>query len=136
MGYDKAEDGYRKILEETTYTPAAMARREQEVRRGFWSKIKRFAARVPFMEDLVAAYYCALDPKTPIRVRGMLLAALAYFIMPLDVVPDFILGLGFTDDAAVIAIVMSLVSRNISDVHREAARNALDKEGDTHESKN
>jgi uncharacterized membrane protein YkvA (DUF1232 family) len=42
---------------------------------------------VPFVEDIVAAYNCALDTATPMRVRGMLLAALAYFILPFDLTP-------------------------------------------------
>ena len=58
--------------------------REQKVRRDFWAKVRRVAGQVPFVEDLVAAYYCALDPTTAMRVRGVLLAALAYFILPFD----------------------------------------------------
>ena len=69
---------------------AAFAEKERKVRRDFWAKLKRVAGMVPFVEDLVAAYYCALDPATPMRVRGMLLAALAYFILPADVIPDMI----------------------------------------------
>ncbi|HAH66781.1 MAG TPA: hypothetical protein DCL72_15215, partial [Rhizobiales bacterium] len=76
----------------------AFAERERQIRRDFWAKLKRFAGRVPFVDDLVAAYYCALDPATPMRVRGMLLAALAYFILPFDLIPDMIAGLGFADD--------------------------------------
>ena len=102
--------------------------RERQVRRDFWAKLKRFAGRVPFVEDLVAAYYCALDPATPTRVRGMLLAALAYFILPLDIVPDLIVGLGFADDAALLTAVVGLVSAHITPIHRAAAARALDKE--------
>ena len=40
---------------------STFAERERKVRRDFWSKLKRFAGMVPFVEDLVAAYYCALD---------------------------------------------------------------------------
>jgi len=54
---------------------------EQEVSTDFWSRIRRFASQLPFVEDVVAGYYCALDPATPMRVRGMLLAAIAYFIL-------------------------------------------------------
>jgi uncharacterized membrane protein YkvA (DUF1232 family) len=77
----------------------------------FWSKLKRFAGQVPFVEDIVAGYYCALDPATPlrVRVRGMLLAAIAYFILPFDFIPDFIAGLGFADDAALLTAVLALV---------------------------
>jgi hypothetical protein len=45
---------------------------ERKVRTDFWSKLKRFAGQVPFVEDIVAGYYCALDPATPMRVRGCL----------------------------------------------------------------
>lgn len=106
----------------------ALSERERKVRRDFWAKFKRFAARIPFAEDLVAAYYCALDPATPIRVRGMLLAALAYFILPMDFVPDILGGLGFADDMALITAVVGLVSSHITPTHRAAAARALDKD--------
>jgi uncharacterized membrane protein YkvA (DUF1232 family) len=106
----------------------AFAERERKVRQEFWAKLKRFAARVPFVEDLVAAYYCALDPATPIRVRGMLLAALAYFILPIDLIPDIIGGLGFADDMALLTAVVGMVSSHITPTHRAAAARALDKE--------
>ena len=105
-----------------------LSERERKVRRDFWAKLKRFAARVPFVDDLVAAYYCALDPATPIRVRGMLLASLAYFILPTDFIPDILGGLGFADDMALFSAVIGLVSSHITPTHRAAAARALDKE--------
>jgi len=107
---------------------SAFLKQEQKVRRDFWTKLKRFAGMVPFVEELVAAYYCALDPATPLRVRGMLLAAIAYFILPFDLVPDIIVGLGFADDIALLTAVIGMVSANITPVHRAAAARALDKE--------
>ena len=105
-----------------------LSARENKVRKDFWAKLKRVAGNVPFVEELVAAYYCAMDPATPIRVRGMLLAALAYFIMPIDFVPDIVAGLGFADDMALLTAVVGLVSASIKPVHRAAAARALDKE--------
>lgn len=109
-------------------SPRAFSDRERKVRREFWAKLKRFAARVPFSQDLVSAYYCALDPATPIRVRGMLLAALAYFILPTDFIPDILGGLGFADDIALLSAVIGLVSSHITPIHRAAAARALDTE--------
>jgi uncharacterized membrane protein YkvA (DUF1232 family) len=82
----------------------------------------------PFVEDLIAAYYCALDPATPTRVRAMLLAALAYFILPFDFIPDMLPVIGFADDAALLAATIALVSSHITPAHRAAAARALDKE--------
>lgn len=102
--------------------------RERKVRRDFWAKLKLFAGQVPFVEDFVAAYYCAMDPATPTRVRGMLLAALAYFILPFDLIPDMTPAFGFTDDAALLVAVIGLVSSHITPTHRAAAASALGKE--------
>lgn len=101
------------------------ARRERRVRADFWRTVKRAAAAIPFMDEVVAAYYCALDPKTPIRVRGTLLAALAYFVLPLDFVPDFLVGFGFTDDLAVLTAALTAIRSHIRPAHRAAARKAL-----------
>ena len=98
---------------------------EQKVRAGFWRTVRKAINRVPFIEEVVAGYYCALDPNTPPRVRGILLAALAYFILPLDTIPDFLMGFGFTDDIAVLTAAFAAVRGNITEVHRTAAREAL-----------
>lgn len=100
--------------------------REQQVRDNFWRTVKRAAGRVPFMDELVAAYYCALDEKTPMRVKGILLAALAYFVVPFDVIPDLLVGLGFTDDIAVLTAAITTVSAHIKPAHRMAAKKALE----------
>lgn len=104
-------------------------RREGRVRADFWRTARRAARHVPFMEDVAAAYFAAMDKKTPTRVRGTLLAALAYFVMPADLIPDFIIGFGFTDDAAVLAAAIAAIQRHIKPAHREAARAALDDRG-------
>lgn len=90
--------------------------------RQFWRKLGRVLARVPFAEDLVAAWYCAKDPATPTHVRALLWGAVAYFILPMDLVPDYLVGMGFTDDAAVIAMVISLLGRWVAPAHRAAAK--------------
>src|SRR5882724_4035324 len=80
---------------------AEFARDAEMVRRRFWAKAKRLAAQLPFAEDLVTAYYCAFDRSTPFQVKAVLVAALAYFVLPYDFIPDMLPGLGFADDAAV-----------------------------------
>jgi uncharacterized membrane protein YkvA (DUF1232 family) len=104
---------------------AAMAREKSRVRRAFWPKFRRFAARLPFAEDLVAAYFCAFDRDTPRHVQVALIGALAYFVLPFDFVPDMMPLIGFTDDAAVLATAMKLVAAHIGPQHREAARQVL-----------
>ena len=107
--------------------PAVVRMNETRVRRGFWPKLARTAARIPFARDVVSLWYCARDPSTPTAAKGMMLAALAYFVLPTDAIPDVLAGVGFTDDAAVIAGVIALLRVNLKDRHREAAQAALDR---------
>jgi uncharacterized membrane protein YkvA (DUF1232 family) len=102
-----------------------LEREEAAVRRDFWGKFRKFAAQIPFAEDLLTAYYCALDRQTPNHVRLALLGALAYFISPIDVLPDVLPIVGLTDDAAIVAGAIKLVWDNIRPAHREAAQQAL-----------
>lgn len=99
---------------------------EQIVRNGFWPKLTRHAARLPFADELLAAWYCATDSATPFKVKATLFGALAYFILPFDVIPDVIVALGFTDDMAVLLTAIGLVRSHITQDHRDRARDALD----------
>lgn len=114
-----------EILGPEILGPEDEASRSERVRRRFWSTFRKAARYVPFSEDLVAAYYCALDPKTPHRVRAMLLGALAYFILPLDAIPDILAAVGFSDDITVLVATIALVGAHITEGHREKARRAL-----------
>lgn len=100
-------------------------RDEARVRRDFWRKAARVAARLPFAEDLLAAYYCAFDRDTPLQVKAALVGALAYFVLPFDAIPDMLPMIGFTDDAAVLATAIRLVAAHITPLHRAAAHAAL-----------
>ena len=102
---------------------------EEAVRDRFWQTAKKAARHVPFMDQVVAAYYCAMDKNTPLRAKGILIAALAYFVMPADAIPDVILGLGFTDDIAVLTAAITTVQAHIRPAHRKAAKAALDGKG-------
>src|SRR5215475_9895314 len=102
-----------------------LAQDRDSLRRRFWIKLKQVVAKLPFAEDLLAAYYCAFDRETPRHVQLALLGALAYFILPFDFVPDMLPILGFTDDAAVLATAIRMVSSHITTDHRQAARAAL-----------
>jgi len=102
-----------------------LAQDGESVRKRFWIKLKQVAAKLPFTEDILAAYYCAFDRETPRHVQAALLGALAYFILPFDFVPDMLPVLGFTDDAAILATVIRMVASHITPEHRDAARAAL-----------
>jgi uncharacterized membrane protein YkvA (DUF1232 family) len=112
-------------LEGEILLPAQIARNERIVRDGFWRKLRRALGRIPFAEDAVAAFYCAMDSATPLRARAIMLAALAYFVLPIDLVPDALTVIGFTDDATVLATAIAVAGAHIRPEHRAKAKRAL-----------
>jgi uncharacterized membrane protein YkvA (DUF1232 family) len=107
--------------------PSVVRLNEQKVARGFWPKIRKVAARVPFASEALAVWYCARDDETPATAKGMMFAALAYFVLPTDAIPDILPVIGYTDDAAVFAALLAIVGRHLKPRHREAAKAAVDR---------
>lgn len=107
------------------YDPRKFERDRDRVNDSFWPKVRRVARRIPFIDELLAAYYCAVDPKTPLQAKAVLFGALAYFILPFDVIPDFIAGFGYTDDAAVLYAAIRSVAGHIRDDHRQRAKETI-----------
>lgn len=109
--------------------PAVARVNEQRVTRGFWPKIRRVATKIPFAGDALSIWFCARDPATPAGAKAMMMAGLAYFVLPTDAVPDFLAVVGFTDDAAVIAALLAIVGKNLKPHHKAEARQLLDQLG-------
>lgn len=98
---------------------------EQGLLKKVWDKITSISRKLPFAEDVLAMYFCVQDASTPRKVKLVLLGALAYFLLPVDALPDFLPLLGFTDDAAVIAAAIASVANSITQAHRDSAKKAL-----------
>ncbi len=102
--------------------PAKLERDRKLVLERFWLKLRDTMAKVPFVEEAIAAFFAATDPRTPFRAKATLMGALAYFIMPVDAMPDFIALLGYTDDATVLLLAIKAVRDHLRPEHQEQAR--------------
>ncbi|CAN5298910.1 YkvA family protein [soil metagenome] len=122
---DPAFDPEAAISPSRALTPYAVRLNTMVVKAGFWPKIRKLALHIPFAEDALAMFFCAIDKETPAATKAILLAALAYFVLPTDAFPDWIPGLGFTDDAAVLAAALAATNRSIKPRHREQAKRQL-----------
>jgi len=105
--------------------PTVAAGDIQRVTRDLMPKVMSVAKHIPFAEDLVAAYYAAIDPDVPSTARAMMWGPLLYFVQPIDGIPDIVPGVGFLDDAALIALMLKSVQSAIGPVHRARARETL-----------
>jgi len=107
--------------------PSVQRVNEVRVQKGFWPKIRRTAARIPFARQVISVYYTARDPETPMAAKGIMLGGLAYFVLPIDAIPDVFAGIGFTDDAAVIAALIATLGSHIKRRHKDQAEAALER---------
>ena len=89
----------------------------------FWKKIKKQLLKIgqSLVEEALTLYYCLKDPQTPREVKITIICALGYLIVPIDLIPDLIVPIGFIDDAAAIALVIKNARENITDSHRKSA---------------
>jgi len=95
--------------------------------RSFWEKLRRFALRAgrAVVEKAVTLYYCLRDPETPAWAKSVIVGALGYFIFPMDAIPDFIPGVGYSDDLGVLIVALTAVLTHIKPEHREQARELI-----------
>ena len=107
---------------EVFHAPLAAKMDPARLKKRFWPTFWRVAGRIPFAEDLASAWYCALDQRTPVRVRAVLMGAAAYFVLPTDMIPDILVSVGFTDDATVLATALAVVGAHIKESHKRRAR--------------
>lgn len=115
------------MAREHSHDSSSLREHEETVRDGFWPKLARSLSYVPFADKLVAAYYCAMDEATPFKVRATLLGALAYFVLPFDLIPDFVLGLGFTDDMAVLVAAFTMIRNHVTQEHLDRGREIVER---------
>ena len=72
-------------------------------------------------------FYVAQNPNVPMKIRAAIIAPLGYFISPIDLIPDIMPLVGFTDDTAVIAGAMLIAQFYINDDVRQRAKDTIKK---------
>jgi uncharacterized membrane protein YkvA (DUF1232 family) len=89
-----------------------------------WEKLTKFgkAAGREMVERVLTMYYAFRDEDTPVWAKTILVSALAYFVCPIDAIPDVIPGAGYADDGGAIAVALGTVAVHIKEGHRQRAR--------------
>ena len=92
-----------------------------------WKKLKKVARKAgrKAVYYVLVLYYVSRDPAVPRSMKLKVLGALGYFILPLDIIPDFVLGLGFTDDLAALAWALFTMRKYITPEIERKARERL-----------
>ena len=98
--------------------------RDKYSEEGLWEKIRKNIAKigVKVIYQALLLFYVAQSPNCPAKVKAGIIGALGYLISPLDLVPDIMMGIGYTDDAAMIAAALAIAQVYITDEIRAQAR--------------
>ncbi|ELB2281299.1 YkvA family protein [Vibrio alginolyticus] len=98
----------------------------------FWRKmkgsVKKAGEEIAVMG--IKSWLAMTDSNTSVRHKAILGGALAYFVLPTDMVPDVLAGVGFTDDMAALTLAANSVGNAITDEHEEQAREKLNSMAD------
>ena len=96
---------------------------------GFWQKLNTFARKAghDLVEKSLQLYYAAESPDTPRWAKGVIYCALAYFVSPIDAIPDVTPGIGFSDDLGVLIGAVAVVAAHITPQVKKRAANKMKK---------
>lgn len=93
----------------------------------FWKKLTRFGKKAgsSVVYAVLLLYYTLQKPSVPKKVKATIIGALGYFILPIDLIPDFLVGIGYTDDLGALGIALFQVAMYIDDDIKTKARTKL-----------
>ena len=91
---------------------------------GLWSKIGKVAIKAgqKLIYAVLLLYYVLMSPDVPMKYKSIIIGALGYFILPVDLIPDFIPVAGYTDDMAAVLAVLKTVSSCVTPTIRAQAQ--------------
>lgn len=90
---------------------------------GFWRKVRRVAARMggKVLYPALQLFYLLQSKDVPAKAKTVVIGALGYLILPVDLIPDFIVALGFTDDLTALLVALRTVDKYLTpEINRQA----------------
>ncbi|MBQ5723549.1 MAG: DUF1232 domain-containing protein [Muribaculaceae bacterium] len=96
---------------------------------GFSSKVLKVAKRVgsKLLYPAFVLYNAYKSKEVLVKDKAIIIGALGYFILPKDLISDFLPIIGFTDDFAVLTLAIRSLKKSITPEIKEAARQSLNK---------
>jgi len=96
---------------------------------GFRSRARRYVRRAGWAvgEPALSLYHTLYEPEVPAWARSVIYGALGYFLTPWDTVPDFIAGVGYSDDLGVLTAALATVAAHVTPEARARARQQLER---------
>ncbi|MFK9095065.1 YkvA family protein [Bacillus salipaludis] len=93
----------------------------------FWDKLKTFGKKAgsSVVYAVLLLYFTLQKPEVPVKAKTIIIGALGYFILPFDLIPDFAVGVGYTDDLGALGVALFQVAMYIDDDIKNKAKEKL-----------
>jgi uncharacterized membrane protein YkvA (DUF1232 family) len=93
----------------------------------FWGKLKKFAKKAgsSVVYAVLLLYFTLQKPEVPVKAKTIIIGALGYFILPLDLIPDIAVGVGYTDDLGALGVALFQVAMYIDEDIKSKAKDKL-----------
>jgi uncharacterized membrane protein YkvA (DUF1232 family) len=115
--------GNRKGLTENEYDEAEVRKNMEFVDENLWGKLEKSGRRISFAKDILALYRYMKDPFVKWYRKVIVIAALIYFIIPIDTVPDLTPLFGYLDDLGVITATLKFLGKELMGYYPAGYRN-------------
>lgn len=92
---------------------AEVERKMEYVDENLWTKLEKIGKRISFAKDIVALYNYMKDPFVKWYRKAIVVAALIYFIVPIDTIPDMTPLFGYLDDLGVITALLKYLGSEL-----------------------
>ncbi|MFY0760414.1 MULTISPECIES: YkvA family protein [Metabacillus] len=93
----------------------------------FWSKLKKYGKKAgsSVVYAVLLLYFTLQKPEVPAKTKAIIIGALGYFILPLDLIPDLAVGVGYTDDLGALGLALLQVAMYIDQDIKDQAKQKL-----------
>ena len=114
--------GNRKGRVEENYDEAEVQKKMDYVDENLWGKLEHSGRRISFAKDILALYRYMKDPLVRWYRKTIVVAALIYFIVPIDTIPDITPLFGYLDDLGVITALLKYLGSELMGYYPEGYR--------------
>ena len=114
--------GNRKGRNEKNINVDDVRKKIEYVDEKLWSKLESTGKRISFAKDIIALYSYMKDPFVKWYRKAIVVAALIYFIVPIDTIPDLTPLFGYLDDLGVLTALLKYLGSELIPFYPEGYR--------------
>jgi len=120
--FDELDFGNKKVKIKKNINEEEVQKEIDFVDENLWGKLEKSGKRVSFAKDIIALYRYMKDPFVKWYRKAIVVAALVYFIVPIDTIPDITPLFGYLDDLGVITALLKYLGSELMGYYPEGYR--------------